>query len=60
MTPTWLTNNYNKHFSNTWQSKGNQAIKVGQVIEYYKRNIFLKNSFRKWGRETSSRPFLVF
>ena len=30
-------------------------MKFGQLIEYNKRNIFLKKSCEKWGRETSSR-----
>ena len=34
-------------------------MKFGQVIEYNSRNMFLQLSFRKWGSETSSRPFLV-
>ena len=42
------------------QSKGNQTFKIGQVIEYNKRNIFPQKSCRKWGRETSSRPLLSF
>ena len=29
--------------SNISQSKGNQTMKFGQLIEYNKRNIFLKN-----------------
>ena len=29
------------------QSKGNQAMKFGQLIEYDKRNIFLQKSWRK-------------
>ena len=28
---------------NTLQNKGNQAMKFGQLIEYNKKNIFLKN-----------------
>ena len=35
-------------------------MKFGQLIEYNKSNKFLQNSCRKWGRETSSRPFLFF
>ena len=35
-------------------------MKFGQLIEYFKRNIFLENFCRKWGRETSSRPLFVF
>ena len=35
--------------------KDSQTMKIGQLIEYNKRNIFLQKSCRKWGRETSSR-----
>ena len=42
------------------RSKGNQTTKYGQSIEYNKRNTFLQNLCRKWGRETSSRPRFVF
>ena len=42
--------------SNNSQSKGNQTVKFGQVMEYNNRNIFLQKSCRKWDRETSSRP----
>ena len=41
-------------------SKGNQTIKLGQLIEYNERNNFLQNLYRKWGRETSSRPLFIF
>ena len=44
---------------NISQSKGNQTIKFGKLIQY-NRNIFLKKLSRKWGKETSSRPFLFF
>ena len=44
---------------NISQSKGNQTMKFGQLIEYNKRNIFLQKLCRKWGRETSSRPLFV-
>ena len=37
-------------------SKGNQTIKLGQLIEYNKRNIFLQKLCKTWGTETSSRP----
>ena len=42
---------------NISRTKDNQAIKFRQLIEYYKRNIFLQKSCRKWGRETSSGTF---
>ena len=33
-------------------------MKLGQLIEYNKRNIFLEKLCRKWSRKTSSRPLL--
>ena len=42
------------------QSKSNQTMKFGQLIEYKKRNIFLQKLCGKWGRETSSRPIFIF
>ena len=50
-----------KHiFPNISQSKGNQTIKFGQLIEYNKSNIFLQKLCRKWGKETRSRPLFIF
>ena len=46
--------------SNISQSKGNQKMKFGQLIEYNKRNVFLQRLCGKWGRETSSRPLFNF
>ena len=43
---------------NISQSKEDQTMKFGQLLEYNKRNIFLQKLCRKWGKETSSRPFL--
>ena len=45
---------------NISQSKGNQAMKFGQLIECNKRNIFLQKLYGKWGRETSSRSLSIF
>ena len=42
------------------QSKGNQTVKFGQLIDYNKRNIFLQKLCGKWGRETSSRPLIFW
>ena len=42
--------------TNISQSKGNQNVRFGQLIEYNKRNIFLQKLCRKCGKETSSRP----
>ena len=55
----WITNNHNTNSSNISGSKGNQAIKFGQLINYSVRNIFLQKSCRKWDRETSFRPLFV-
>ena len=45
---------------NISRSKGNKAIKFGQVAEDNKRNVCLQKSFREWARESSSRPLFVF
>ena len=45
---------------NISQSKGNQTMTFGELIEYNKRNIFPQKLCRKWGRETSSRPLFIF
>ena len=34
---------------NISQSKGNETMKFGQLIEYDKRNTFLQKFCRKWG-----------
>ena len=44
-------------FANISRSKGNQAIKFDQLIEYNIRNIFLEKSYTKLGREAIPRPF---
>ena len=38
------------------RGKGNQAMKFGQLIEYNLRNIFLEESYTKYGGETIPRP----
>ena len=38
------------------RSKGNQAMKFGQLIEYNMRNIFVEKSFTKCAGETIPRP----
>ena len=45
---------------NISQSKDNQTMEFGQLIEYNKGNIFLEKLCRKRGRETSSRPLFIF
>ena len=42
---------------NISRSKGNQAMKLGQLIENSMRNIFLQKSYTKCGGETIPRPF---
>ena len=44
-------------FTNISRSKGNQALKFGQLIVYNMRNILLEKSYAKCDRETISRPF---
>ena len=43
--------------TNTSRTKGNQALKFRQFIEYNMRNIFLDKSYTKCGEETILRPF---
>ena len=38
---------------NTLRSKGNQTMKLGQLIKYNMRIIFLEKSYTKCGGETS-------
>ena len=45
---------------NISQSKGKKTMKFGQFIKYSKINIFLQKLWRKWGKETSSRPLFIF
>ena len=45
---------------NISQSKGNQTMKFGQLIEYNKINTFLQKLCEKWSKETSSRPPCIF
>ena len=44
---------------NISRSKGNQAMKFGQLIEYNMRNIFLEKSYKKCAGETIPRPFKI-
>ena len=45
------------HISTT---KGDQAMKFVQLLEYNVRNIFLGKPYRKWDRDTSCRPLSIF
>ena len=42
---------------NNSRSKGNQTVKFGQLIEFNMRDIFVEKSFKKYGGESSPRPF---
>ena len=42
---------------NISRSKGNQSMKLGQLIECNMGNIFLEKSYTKCDGETSPRPF---
>ena len=42
--------------TNISRSKGNQAMKFGQLTERKMKNIFLEKSYPKCGRETVPRP----
>ena len=44
---------------NISRSKGNQAIKFGQLKENNVRIFFFQKSCRKWDRDTSSRSLFV-
>ena len=39
----WLTNNCNGHIANITRSKGNQTMKIPELIEHDMRNVFLEN-----------------
>ena len=41
---------------NISRNKGNQAMKIGQLIEYNMRNIFVDKSYTKYTEETVTRP----
>ena len=43
--------------SNISRRKINQTIKCGQLIEYNIRNIFVENTYLKYGGEANPRPF---
>ena len=45
--------------SNISRIKGKQTMEFGQLIEYNKETTFLQNLYRKWGKETSSRPLFL-
>ena len=42
---------------NILRSKGNQAMKLGQLIDYNMRIIFIEKWYTKCGGESNPRPF---
>ena len=42
---------------NISKSKGNQIMKLGQLIEYNMTSVFIEKSEKQCDGETSSRPF---
>ena len=45
---------------NISQSKSNQPMKYGQLIEYNKENIFLQKIYGKWDKQTGFRSLFIF
>ena len=43
--------------TNISRSKGNQAMKFSQLVEYNMRNIFLEKPSKKWDGETNPRCY---
>ena len=43
--------------TNISRSKGNQAMKFSQLVEYNMRNIFLEKPSKKWDGETNPRRY---
>ena len=41
------------------RSKGNQAVKLGQLSEHNMRNFLLEKSYTKCSKETLPRPFSI-
>ena len=55
---TWKETKAIHILRNIWRSKGNQTMKCGQLIEFNKRNIFLKKLYPRCGERLFSDPFL--
>ena len=56
----WTTNNYNTYIGQISTSKGNQTMKLDQLIEYNRRNILYEKSYTKCGKKASSGPFIKY
>ena len=48
------------NFQNVSRSKDNQTIKLRQLLEYNKIDIFVQISSTKLARDTSPRPLFAF
>ena len=57
---TWLRNNCNTHIAHISWGKCKKTLKLGQLIEYYKKIIVLQKLSRKCGKESSFRPLFIF
>ena len=55
---TWLTKITVHILPNILQSKGNQTMKFGQLIEYNRETFFLKNHTQNVGEKLFQDPFL--
>ena len=44
---------------NISRSKGKRTMKFSQLMEHRNNNVIFQKSWRKWGRETNSRPLLI-
>ena len=53
------TNKYNKYIATYLKKWANQTMTLGHLIEYIVRTIFLQNSSREWGKESSTRPLFL-
>ena len=45
------------YLPNIARSKGSKTIKLGHLLEYNMRNIFVEKSYTKCGGENSTRPY---
>ena len=57
---TWLTNNYNAHIAQYPRNKCNKTMKFCQLIEYNKRDIFIRNYTKNMGERLVLDLFLSF
>ena len=53
----WEANNFIVHIAQNLKKQRNQTMKIGQIIDYNRKNIFLKKSCTKCGGKTIFRHF---